>query len=137
MWHSNDPAHSGDERTLSELDHARLKALQPSHAPDWQDWLDLADLMPSRQIEPDLVTMRTELLLQDPESGLGRRLVLSYPQEASPEQGHISVLSPLGRVLLGQRVGAEVHWQPPRGPSQRGRIAAILYQPEAAGDFLR
>ncbi len=33
------------------------------------------------------------------------RLTLVYPQQANPEQGFISVLSPLGAALLGKNVG--------------------------------
>lgn len=125
-----------DDLILSELDHARLKALLPRQSSLHQR-LDQAELQSPRQIDADVVTMRSELLLQDPDSGLRRRITLAYPAEALPADGQVSVLSPLGQALLGQRVGDLVAWQAPQGPRLQARIAALLYQPEAAGDYLR
>ena len=46
------------------------------------------------------------------------------PAEADPLHGRISNESPLGRALLGHRVGDEVEWTSPIGVS-RGKILAV------------
>ena len=56
---------------------------------------------------------------------------LVYPEEDAPHAGRISVLSPMGMVLLGARVGDEVCWNSSVGP-RAARVARLLYQPEAA-----
>jgi transcription elongation factor GreA len=40
---------------------------------------------------------------------------LVSPAEADPEQNKISTESPVGRALLGQRKGAQIHVETPRG----------------------
>jgi regulator of nucleoside diphosphate kinase len=72
----------------------------------------------------------------EPGSGRRRRLTLCYPGEARPDEGRISVLSPVGLSLLGRTVGAHAAWQGPGGGAVL-HIGALLYQPEASGDFTR
>lgn len=126
--------HSG-ERLLTELDHQRLRRFAAEHAP-LEALLDGADLLPSPQLPADVVSMNSEVELLDPQRGQARRLTLCYPGDAHPEQGRISVLSPVGLSLLGRPVGAEIAWAGPGGGG-RLQIQALLYQPEARGDFSR
>ena len=48
----------------------------------------------------------------------------------------LSVLAPVGAALLG-RAGDTIHWELPGGASTHLEVLALLYQPEAAGDYLR
>ena len=57
------------------------------------------------------------------------------PQDAEPHLGFISVLSPVGASLLGLRVGSVARWQAPHGEECAAVVAAILFQPEASGDY--
>jgi transcription elongation factor GreA len=63
---------------------------------------------------------------------LERNIQVSYqlvgPREANPAEKKISVESPVGRVLLGRRVGDEVEVAAPQG-TMRYRIDAIVHQP--------
>ena len=125
-------------RTLTELDHVRLEALlrrHPGSGAALADCLDAADLVPSREIGPDVVTMYSQLLLADPADGSRRQLTLAYPDDADPERGFISVLSPLGSALLGLRVGDVARWRTPAGDERALEIVALLFQPEASGDY--
>ena len=81
--------------------------------------------------------MNSEVDVRGRASGPCRRLTLCYPAEACPEQGRISVLSPVGLSLLGRAVGARVSWQAGRGAAGSLLIQALPYQPEACGDFSR
>jgi regulator of nucleoside diphosphate kinase len=61
---------------------------------------------------------------------------LGFPDEANSSNGKISILAPIETAELGYRVGDTVEWEVPAG-LKRLRIEAIVYQPEAAGDFHR
>jgi regulator of nucleoside diphosphate kinase len=132
------------ERTLTELDHVRLTNLIHRHkcgrstfsaALPIEQVLDAADIVHWRQVSPDVVTMHSRILLKDPLTGTQSLLTLCYPEDADPGAGFVSVLSPLGWSLLGQKVGATVHWPTPSGAARATEILGILFQPESSGDF--
>ena len=92
----------------------------------------------SRSVPPTVVTMDTQVLLQDVAGDApAYRLTLCYPDDARPASGLVSVLSPVGRAVLGLRVGEVARWHGPCGRCGAARILAVLFQPEASGDFER
>lgn len=127
------------ERILTELDHARLAGLlrraEARSASALDELLDSADLVPSREVDPDVVTMYSQVLLADAASGERRRITVCYPADADPEAGFVSALSPVGAALLGRRVGSVAAWVTPDGRRHAGEIVAVLFQPEASGDY--
>ena len=128
------------DRTLTELDHVRLTRLlqrQPTPPAPLGDVLDAARVVPSRAVESGVITMYSQVRLCDPARGAHSTLTLCYPHDADPAAGLVSVLSPVGRALLGLRVGEWAHWRTPDGGTQAAEIAALLFQPEASGDYTR
>ena len=124
------------ERLLTEIDHARLNKLHGAQLPrELIDTLDSLDLVPSREIPPDVVTMYSQVIVEDLDSHQRQKLTLCYPADAEPHLGFISVLSPVGASLLGQRVGATARWRTPNGDSCAAEIVSLLFQPEASGDY--
>ncbi|AOF85906.1 hypothetical protein BSY239_2123 [Hydrogenophaga sp. RAC07] len=124
------------ERLLTEIDHARLNKLHGVQLPpELIETLDSLDLVPSREIPPDVVTMYSQVMVEDLDSHQRQKLTLCYPEDAEPHLGFISVLSPVGASLLGQRVGATARWRTPNGDACAADIVALLFQPEASGDF--
>ena len=124
------------ERMLTELDHLRLtKLLDGIPAPQLEALLDATDVVPSREIAPDVVTMYSELSIEDAHSGQRHRLTLCYPRDAAPAAGLVSVLSPVGTSLIGLRTGAQATWRMPGGDEGGARVAEIHFQPEANGDY--
>lgn len=132
-----------DERTLTELDHARLARLLQRDPRDplatvsesLKDALDCADLVPSREVAPDVVTMYSRVTVEDTRDGRQQVFTLCYPEHAEPASGFVSVLSPIGTALLGRRVG---ELAVPGSPDAGGAallIREILFQPEASGDY--
>jgi regulator of nucleoside diphosphate kinase len=132
------------ERTLTELDHVRLLNLlrrdargaasqRPFRA--IEDLLEASALVPSREVAPDVVTMYSQVLLQDTRSSQRHKLALCYPVDAEPAIGFVSVLSPVGSALLGLRVGSIARWSTPAGDDMAAEILAILFQPESSGDY--
>ena len=125
------------ERTLTELDFSRLTKLLGSHPqPRLADLLDNADVLRSREIPHDIVTMNSQVELEDLHTRCRQTLTLCYPADAAPGNGLVSVLSPIGSSLLGLKAGTVTRWQLPGGETKEARIAAIRFQPEASGDYL-
>lgn len=124
------------ERTLTELDHLRLtRLLDGNTVPHLEALLDATDVVQSRDIEPDVVTMYSQVSIEDSHSGQRQKLTLCYPRDAAPEAGFVSVLSPVGTGLLGLRAGALATWKMPGGDQGGARITEIHFQPEAHGDY--
>ncbi|MFO1216897.1 MAG: GreA/GreB family elongation factor [Burkholderiaceae bacterium] len=132
------------ERTLTELDHVRLQNLvqrdRLSAGPAAQrvaidDILDSCAIVPSRGVAPDVVTMYSQVLVEDVDSGRRSKLTLCYPADAEPAAGFVSVLSPVGASLLGLTVGSVARWLTPAGDERRAEIVAVLFQPESSGDY--
>lgn len=125
-----------DQRWLTELDFARISKLNQGHLPDaLAEDLASADLIVSQEIAPDIVTMNSQVEIVHEGSALRQKFTLCYPADANAGAGLISVLSPVGSALLGRRLGDTVRWQMPQGEMRSARIVAVLFQPEATGDF--
>lgn len=130
---------SDTARLMSELDHARILRLLPQRGvpESLSELLQGAELLAPRELPPQVVTMHSHLLVEDPASGTRQELTLSYPIDADPAQGRVSVLSPAGTSLLGLEEGETAEWLTPDGRRHALRLVRILYQPEASGDYLR
>ena len=127
------------ERTLTELDHARLRHLLRGQAARGVDTdvmegvLDAAHVVAAPDVPPDVITMYSQVELALPE---GRStLTVCYPEDAEPNAGFVSVLSPVGTGLLGLCVGARASWRTPLGTVVSADVLAIRFQPEASGDY--
>ena len=130
------PSLSPGDRVVTELDFVRLHKLGTQRMPaGFPDALDLAEQVPSPQVPPDVVTMYSQIEILEDGDPQPRRITLCYPDDAEPAQGFISVLSPVGASLLGLRVGAQADWLTPWGEPRTARVLAILFQPEASGDY--
>lgn len=131
------------ERTLTQIDHVRLTRLVTQTggaslpgAEAMQELLECSDVVGSPSVPPTVVTMYSQVLLEDPAGGQpAYKLTLCYPDDAEPARGFISVLSPVGTGLLGLRVGEIARWRTPAGQPGAARILALLFQPEASGDY--
>jgi len=126
------------ERTLTELDHARLSKLLERHLPPtFADLLACAEVISSRAVATDVVTMYSRVEIVDAHTHRRQTLTVCYPADALPAAGFISVLSPVGLALLGQRAGSTAQWLTPTGELGSASIAAVVFQPEATGDYAR
>ena len=95
--------------------------------------LESARHVPSTEIEADVVTMNSEVIIEDA-SGARSEIKLAYPLESDPARGRVSVLSPLGNALLGSRAGWIVRFATPLG-ERSVRIVDIRFQPEAVAQY--
>jgi regulator of nucleoside diphosphate kinase len=99
-----------------------------------EEELDRAIVVPSKDVPGDVVTMNARVRVRDLDSGKETILRLVFPADADYEQGRVSILAPIGTALIGYRAGDTVEWEVPAGV-RRLKIAEVLYQPEAAGDY--
>lgn len=124
------------ERTLTDLDHIRLTKLQGQRShPALDELLEATDVVRPQEVAPDVVTMRSQLVIADVQTGQRQTITLCYPPDADPASGKVSVLSPVGLALIGTRVGATACWRTPGGEEVAARVVDIVHQPEASGDY--
>ena len=129
---------------ITELDSVRLEALRRRSATapargigsPLDELLEEAVVVPAREVAEDVVTMHSRVLLRDPQTGATRTVTLCYPADSSPAAGFVSVLSPMGMGLLGRSLGSVARWRCPTGEERAAQIAALLFQPEAQGDYV-
>ena len=128
--------------TLSTVDFSRLMPLVATSGPrvtqtlvdKLDEKLANATLVEPAMMLPDVVTMNSRVLLSSPAWEEPREYRLVYPRQGASEAGEVSVLSALGTELLGAHAGARFALG--SGPSFRFvDLAALTYQPEAAGDW--
>jgi len=96
--------------------------------------LGRARVVASEKIPRNVITMNSQVLLKDLDSGENMTYTLVYPADANLLENKISVLAPIGTAILGFREGDIIEWEVPDGTVRLG-VEKILYQPEAAGDF--
>ena len=137
MFFSSQPV-----RVLTELDHIRISKLlqRPGLSPDIaagvDDLIHSAELISSYQVPANVVTMYSQVLIADGQTGEERKLTLCYPHDADVAAGFVSVLSPVGAGLLGLKKGRLARWRTPDGATATAKIVDILFQPEESGDYL-
>lgn len=106
-----------DERQISAHDAARLAVLIDArvltHPAERDDLDDLADVLANArhvaadEVPADVATLGREVrvVLRRGDRATVSTVTLVEPHEATPASGRISVVSPLGRSLIGLRPG--------------------------------
>lgn len=129
---------------ITEVDLSRLRdvlkarvntnAWDRDHLENVEKELDRAHVVDPSAIPHDVVTMNSQVRIEDVDTSMENVYTLVFPSEASIPDKKISILAPIGTALLGSRVGETVDWPVPAG-MRTVRIKEVLYQPEAAGDY--
>jgi regulator of nucleoside diphosphate kinase len=129
---------------ITEFDNKRLRDLLTEaryseyrgseYLDDLEQELDRAMIVDPKKVPPDLVTMNSQVRLEDLETGEDMVYTLVFPEDADHTHNKISILAPIGTAMLGYRVGDIFEWKVPEGLS-RMKIKEILYQPESSGDY--
>ncbi len=129
---------------INELDAERIDRLleKPEFASlpvadALNEELDRAQMCTPASMPHDVVTMNSRVRFRDLSTGEERTRTLVYPAQMSDSNTQLSVLAPVGAALLGLRTGDSIHWELPGGVASHLEVLELLYQPEAAGDYLR
>ena len=72
---------------------------------DLQEELERANIVSSKQVPPNIVTLNSKVLLRDMDTSEEMTYSLTFPKHADIAQGSISVLAPIGTAILGYREG--------------------------------
>ncbi|WP_233851947.1 GreA/GreB family elongation factor [Paraburkholderia sp. HD33-4] len=124
---------------LTELDVTRLEKHAATDAKlqhMLDDVLERAVIVDSHDVPADVVTMNSQATLIDTANGEQMTWTVVYPPNADFAHGRLNVFSPAGLALLGARRGESIRFTPPSGDHKVLKLDKILYQPEAADDFL-
>jgi regulator of nucleoside diphosphate kinase len=108
--------------SLQHEDRVLLKKLEEE--------LTRAHIVEPKDIPPDVVTMNSEVCIEDVDTKEEEAYTVVFPGQANYQERKISVLAPVGTALLGYRVGDVIEWEMPRG-IRKLKIKKVLCQPEA------
>lgn len=114
-----------DRRRLGSLLLDADYTTDPLALQDLEDRLDEALYVEREDVPDTVVTMNSTVKLHT--EGKMRWLTLVYPDEEEFYDDSVSVLDPLGIVLLGASAGDVIEYLPGRGTA---RIRRIVHQPE-------
>lgn len=122
-----------DENNLRRLVQAHRPYVDPDMLRQLEAELNRALVIDEAHIPADVVTMNSRVLYEDESSGDLAEARLVYRDPVFSGENHVSVLAPIGAALLGLSVGQPITWPYSGRDALRLRVAALLYQPEAAG----
>jgi regulator of nucleoside diphosphate kinase len=86
-------------------------------------------IVDAEEVPPDLVTMNSQVQLQDTDSGRIYVTTVVLPPERPSNDGSLSLAYP-NAALLGARVGDKIVWRS-AGRLYCARIEALLFQPNS------
>jgi regulator of nucleoside diphosphate kinase len=84
-----------------------------------------AQLVPHDRLPEDRVAMNSLVAYREEPGGVRRSVAVVHPAEADPADGRISVLSPVGRALLGRKSGAVASIDIPGGRPLTIRVLEV------------
>jgi regulator of nucleoside diphosphate kinase len=95
-----------------------------------------AFIVPQRALPRGVVRLDSHVVYEELPAGPRRHVAIVNPRDADATAGRISVLSPVGRALLGNAAGAVIEVPLPAGRSMCVRIVELdAREPAAAGEL--
>lgn len=101
-----------------------------THLQSLEESLKRTEVVACDQVPRDVITIHTQVRIHELDIGRHSVYTLVFPGEADVARERISVLSPIGSALLGQRVGDLIECRA-SGVTKRLKVKEIVYQPEA------
>jgi len=87
---------------------ARLRALKSE--------IDKAKVVPGEKLPPDVVRIGSWVEIEDLGDGFVEQFQLVYPEYSDLSIGRISLMTPMGIALVGEKAQTEVSYEAPSGP---------------------
>jgi regulator of nucleoside diphosphate kinase len=106
-------------------DRRRADRFEADAANALADVLMNSRMVPHERLPADRVAMNSRVAYREEPRGERRTIVLVHPSEAAASDGRISVLSPVGRTLLGRRAGSVASISVPGGRALTIRVLEI------------
>jgi regulator of nucleoside diphosphate kinase len=112
-------------------DRARSSSLEAEAANALADVLMGARMVPHENLPADRVAMNSVVRYREEPGGARRTVAVVHPMDADAAKGRISVLSPVGRALLGRKPGAVIAACVPGGRGLKLHILGVEKASEA------
>ena len=106
----------GDLSENSEYDEAKTEQGKLySKIAEMKVLIENAEIIEKTELDADTVSLSSHVKLRDLDENDEIEYQIVGSQEANPMQGRISDESPIGRAIIGHRVGETVTVEPPAG----------------------
>jgi regulator of nucleoside diphosphate kinase len=117
---------TSDAEAIARLVGERRSSRVEAEAADaLADTLMDARMVAHDRLPPDVVAMGARVVYREEPHGKPRAISVVHPGSADAAAGAISVLSPVGRALLGRKIGAVASIAVPGGRALRVRILEV------------
>jgi regulator of nucleoside diphosphate kinase len=123
-----------DYRRLMDVMNAPTSAVPATISARLTYELNGAKIFAPEDIDEQVVTMNSTVLLRDRVNGSEIEVTITYPGLVDARVNRISVFSPAGLALLGRKAGTIIAWNTPAGLRQF-EVVDVLFQPEAVGEY--
>jgi regulator of nucleoside diphosphate kinase len=91
-----------------------------------------AKIVDEHEIPAHVVTMGSRVEFREAENDLSTVATLVYPGDSGLYDDAVSVLTPVGAILLGLSEGQSMRYSGPDGKLKNISVIKVLHQPEAA-----
>lgn len=122
------------ERLMAGRYYALYRTKHPEQLELFFCELMSAELVGQTQVSQEVITMNSQVLLNERRLGRQMEVTLKYPNEANSKEQKPSVFDPIGMAIFGRMVGDRVTWSV-YGRSVEFEVMKVIYQPEAVGQF--
>lgn len=125
------------EIKMSRRDFARIDQLTATHVPpNASRTLDFlvrelsrATVVAPEEIGSNVVTMLSQVMYRDEETGQKRVVTLVYPPSFPTGEDALSIMTPLGAALIGLSEGQSIEYERADGEKRRVTVVKVLFQP--------
>lgn len=93
-----------------------------------EEELNRAHIVAEGDLPAHVITLNSEVKLEDLSDGEIMNYTLVFPDEADPSEGKISILAPLGTGMLGYQSGDDFEWETPGGKA-RFKVLEVTRKP--------
>jgi len=133
-------AESFPEIRVTREDLGRLDTMLAEHAPirSWRAVeilareLMRAKIVDAQEIPAQVATMGSRVQYREHDVLIPRVATLAYPGDFRLYDDAISILTPVGAILLGLSEGQSMSYPGPDGKPKTITLTKVLYQPEAS-----
>lgn len=131
-----DPPVTIDSAHLDYLQRMASAAMTrtPEVASRLQYEIDRAEVVPSRQMPPNVVTIGSQVSFRDESTGRDQTVTLVLPPEADIAQRRVSILTPIGVALFGLAEGATISWETRTGEERELTVLRVTPPAEASAE---
>ena len=91
-----------------------------------------ARLVKSEELPTDAVRLNSTVTIKDEKDAKIIQVIVVTPDKANIKQKKISIMSPIGRALIGFRKGQKIRWEVPAG-KKTFTILDVIYSPVVDG----